>query len=71
MKFPSFRLDGQIALVTGASTGLGRGCALALADAGAHVAVTSRDVARAEAVAREVRAMGQRALPRHGKHTFA
>jgi 2-deoxy-D-gluconate 3-dehydrogenase len=63
VKFPNFRLDGQVALVTGASTGLGRGCALALADAGAHVAVTSRDVARAEAVAAEVQAMGRRALP--------
>ena len=63
MRFPNFRLDGQVALVTGASTGLGRGCALALADAGADVAVTSRDMAEAEAVAAEVRAMGRRALP--------
>jgi NAD(P)-dependent dehydrogenase (short-subunit alcohol dehydrogenase family) len=63
VRFPSFRLDGQIALVTGASTGLGRGCALALADAGAHVALTSRDVARVEPVASEVQAMGRRALP--------
>ena len=36
-KTPSFRLDGKRALVTGASSGIGQGCALALGDAGAHV----------------------------------
>lgn len=39
---PSFRLDGQRALVTGGSSGIGQGCALALADAGAHVTVAAR-----------------------------
>ena len=39
---PSFRLDGRRALVTGASRGIGLGCAMALAEAGAHVICASR-----------------------------
>ena len=39
---PSFRLDGKRALVTGASSGIGLGCAVALAEAGAHVAMAAR-----------------------------
>ena len=42
-------LTGARALVTGATSGLGRAMSLALADAGARVAVTSRDRVRAEA----------------------
>lgn len=48
---PSFRLDGKRALVTGGSSGIGQGCALALADAGAHVVVAAR---RAEKLAETV-----------------
>lgn len=43
---PSFRLDGKRALVTGASSGIGQGCAVALADAGAHVVCAARGAAR-------------------------
>lgn len=39
---PSFRLDGRRALVTGASSGIGFGCAAALAEAGAHVVLAAR-----------------------------
>ena len=39
---PSFRLDGRRALVTGASRGIGLGCAVALAEAGAHVTCAAR-----------------------------
>jgi NAD(P)-dependent dehydrogenase (short-subunit alcohol dehydrogenase family) len=39
---PSFRLDGHRALVTGASRGIGLGCAVALAEAGAHVICSAR-----------------------------
>lgn len=39
---PSFRLDGRRALVTGASRGIGLGCAVALAEAGAHVSCAAR-----------------------------
>lgn len=63
MKYPEFRLDGQVALVTGASKGIGYGLALALAHAGAKVAVTARSEAPLEALADEIRAAGGEALP--------
>jgi NAD(P)-dependent dehydrogenase (short-subunit alcohol dehydrogenase family) len=47
----AFRLDGRVALVTGASRGLGAGIADALVAAGARVVGTSRDATAAEAVA--------------------
>ena len=53
-----FRIDGDSALVTGAGGGLGRIAALALAGAGAHVAVTDIDGAAAERVAEEIREAG-------------
>jgi NAD(P)-dependent dehydrogenase (short-subunit alcohol dehydrogenase family) len=63
MKFPDFRLTDKVAIVTGASKGIGYGTALALADAGAHVVVTSRELSRAQPVAEEIRQMGREALP--------
>ena len=63
MDFPSFDLTGQVALVTGAARGLGRAISLALAHAGADVALGLRD-ARADAgLTAEIRGMGRRALP--------
>ncbi len=55
---PSFRLDGRSALVTGASSGIGRGCAAALAGAGAHVVCAARGASRLGAVVAELRAEG-------------
>ena len=62
---PSMRVDGQIALVTGAGRGIGRASALALAEAGAEVIALSRTREEIEAVATEIRAFGgqARALP--------
>ncbi len=52
----------RIALVTGASQGIGRACALALAAQGAHVALAARNLERLEAVAEEITAAGGTAL---------
>ena len=62
MNYPDFRLDGQVALVTGASKGIGWDLAKALADAGASVAVAARDQASLERLADEIRADGGEAL---------
>jgi 3-oxoacyl-[acyl-carrier protein] reductase len=51
-------LTGKIALVTGASQGIGRACALELAAAGATVALAARNVEKLEAVAAEISASG-------------
>src|SRR5262245_61431330 len=57
------KLLGKTALVTGAARGIGRGCALELARAGADVAINDRErTAQAEAVAREIQAIGRRAV---------
>lgn len=63
MQLPSMRLDGKIALVTGAGSGLGQAIALGLAQAGADVALTElpgREEAAAQTV-RDIEAAGRRA----------
>jgi NAD(P)-dependent dehydrogenase (short-subunit alcohol dehydrogenase family) len=58
---PSFRLDGRRALVTGASKGIGRAGAVALAEAGAEVVLAARGLAEMEATVAGLAAAGHRA----------
>ena len=57
-----FDLTGKVAVITGASKGLGRAMALGFADAGADVVVSSRRVDACKEVAQQIRAKGRRAL---------
>jgi len=60
---PSFRLDGKTALVTGASSGIGAACAVALAQAGAHVFAAARRGDKLEGLAKDVQAEGGKMTP--------
>ncbi len=57
-----FKLHGKVAIVTGASAGIGHGSALALAEAGANVAIAARTAKRLERAAEDVRTIGAKAL---------
>ena len=60
---PVFEVPGRVAMVTGAARGLGRAIALALAAAGADIALGFRDVATGAGLAGEIERLGRRALP--------
>ena len=55
-----FRLDGQVAIVTGAGRGLGAAIAVAFAEVGADVLISSRTEAELESVAAKIEAVGRR-----------
>lgn len=57
------RLAGRVAIITGASSGIGRALAVALARAGCDVALVARRQENLESLATEIRALGRRALP--------
>ena len=59
----SGKLEGRVALITGASSGIGAASALALADEGARVALAARRLERLDALARRIRDAGGLALP--------
>ncbi|MBI2878020.1 MAG: SDR family NAD(P)-dependent oxidoreductase, partial [Candidatus Tectomicrobia bacterium] len=62
MLLQEFRLDGRVALVAGGGRGLGRTIALALAEAGADIAVAARTPHEIQETAEQVRALGRRAV---------
>lgn len=62
MLMDRFKLDGKVALVTGAGRGIGQGCALAFAEAGAHVVCSARTPAQIEETAEKARAFGVEAM---------
>ena len=55
---PSFKLKGKRVLVTGASSGIGQGCAVALAEAGAHVVLAARGTDRLDSTVAAMRESG-------------
>lgn len=65
MVLPSMRLDGKVALVTGAGSGLGKAVAIGVAEAGADCVVTElpEKVGALEPVCETIRKLGRRALP--------
>lgn len=59
--FEQFRLDGRVAVITGASEGIGRAVAIGLAEAGADIVACCRDATRLAPLVEEVTAIGRRA----------
>lgn len=63
MKNLQFDLEGKVALVTGAARGIGKACALALAEAGADVVLGLRDCSTGLDVVQQIQEMGRKAMP--------
>jgi NAD(P)-dependent dehydrogenase (short-subunit alcohol dehydrogenase family) len=61
MYLDKFKLDGKVAVVTGAARGIGFACADALSEAGAHVVITDMDGAAAEQAVKKLKDKGRKA----------
>jgi NAD(P)-dependent dehydrogenase (short-subunit alcohol dehydrogenase family) len=59
----SFCLTGQVALITGSSKGIGKACALALAEAGADIVLGLHDISSARALVKQIEKLGRNVLP--------
>ena len=62
LQYPTFNLKDKVALITGAGRGLGKSCALALANAGADIALGLRDVNTALELESEIKDMGRQVI---------
>src|SRR5947207_14732789 len=62
MVLERFRVDGKVAIVTGAGRGIGAASAVALAEAGADIVLAARTKDQLDLVAEQVRAHGRRAV---------
>ena len=60
-----FKLDGQVAVITGGGRGIGEAIALGMAEAGADIVVAARRTDEIEAVAEKVRALGRQGAGSH------
>jgi NAD(P)-dependent dehydrogenase (short-subunit alcohol dehydrogenase family) len=63
MQTSQFDLTGKVALVTGAARGIGKACALALAQAGADIVLGLRDISTGGALAAQIEGIGRKVLP--------
>ena len=63
MTHPLFNLDGRVALVTGAASGMGKQMAIGFAESGADLFLADLNLPGAEETAAEICSMGRRALP--------
>lgn len=63
MILEKFRLDGKVALITGASRGIGRSIALSMTEAGADIVLCARNPQPLREVAQEIEQLGRKALP--------
>jgi len=60
--FPNFRVDNKVALITGGGQGIGKACALALANAGANIVIIDRDFKEQEKIIKDIAILGSKVV---------